>query len=140
MVNWTVCLLSTEEQSLTSQLSVSVVVSLLLAVGYFVGVLGSSSFASWGGPSVPGAAALTAMLLAARLAYVRGGLISGLFSACLAFVCTAVELVFFEWVGFTFAERVGFFLDLSSLIVLWGCLFGCLGYITGSLLRRYRES
>jgi hypothetical protein len=46
--------------------------------------------------------------------------------------------VFLEYAGFTLAERVEFLLDLDFLVASWGCLFGCVGYTCGVLLRRVR--
>ena len=134
---WTRFLFGSRETNLRTPLIGSLIVSFVLAIGYLTGVLGSASFVSWGFPGLPIVTTLTAIILSAGIAYYRGGFILGLVGSCLVFLSTATVTVFFEYVGFTFSERVGFLIDLNFLIVSWGCLFGCIGYVSGVLLRRY---
>jgi hypothetical protein len=137
-MRWRNLLFGANDRSLVSRLAAVVVVPVALGLGYLAGVLGTSSFAPWSGPTPPLAATATAVALSGAFGYARGGLVIALAGSCLAFLSTAVERVFFEYVGFTLPERVAFLLDLDFLIVSWGCLFGCVGYACGVLLRRLR--
>ena len=132
-MNWTGLLFGSRDTSLTFPIIGTLTVSFALAIGYLTGILDSGSFY----PVPPVVATLTAIILSAGIAYYRDGIILALVGSCLVFLSTATVTVFFEYVGFTFSERVGFLIDLDFRIVSWGCLFGCIGYASGVLLRRH---
>jgi len=129
-------LFGSNEVDLRTSLVGGFAVSFVVAIGYLTGVFGSASFVSWGGPSPPLVATLIAIISSGALAYVRRGFIPGLASSCFVFFTTGLVEVFFLYRGFTVSERLGFLFDLDFLIVSWGCLFGCIGYVGGELLRR----
>jgi hypothetical protein len=76
-------------------------------------------------------------MLSAGIAYVRSGFIPGLAGSCGVFLSTGVVDVFFRYRGFTVTERLDVLLDLGFLLVSWGCVFGCLGWVSGVVLRHH---
>ncbi|WP_224338282.1 hypothetical protein [Haloprofundus halobius] len=133
---WAEVLFGSNEVDLRTSIVGSLAVSFVVAIGYLTGIFGSASFVSWGGPSPPLVATLIAIILSGAIAYLRRGFILGLASSCFVFFSTGLVEVFFLYQGFTVSERLGFLFDLDFLIVSWGWLFGCIGYVGGELLRR----
>ncbi|MFC6865353.1 hypothetical protein ACFQGE_18050 [Halomicroarcula sp. GCM10025817] len=133
---WAEVLFGSNDVDLRTSIVGSLAVSFVVAIGYLTGVFGSASFVSWGGPSPPFIATLIAIISSSVLAYFSRGFILGLASSCFVFFSTGLVEVFFLYQGFTVTERLGFLFDLDFLIVSWGCLFGCIGYVGGELLRR----
>ena len=133
---WAEVLFGSNEVDLRTSLAGVFAASFVVAIGYLTGVFGPASFAPWGGPSPPLVATLIAIVSSGAIAYLRRGFILGLASSCFVFLTTGFVEGFFLYRGFTVSERLGFLHDLDFLIVSWGCLFGCIGYVGGGLLRR----
>lgn len=136
-MHWAEAIFGSSESEWRTPILGTIVASLVVAIGYLTGVFGSASFASWGGPSPPLVATLIAMISSGAIAYVRRGFVLGVASSCFVFLSTGIVEVFFIYRGFTFSERLAFLHDLEFLIISWGCLFGCIGFVGGELLRRW---
>lgn len=132
---WAEVLFGSSEGKWRAPILGSLAASLVVATGYLTGVFGSASFTSWGVPSPPLVATLIAIISSGAIAYVRRGFILGIASSCLVFLSTGIVETFFIYRGFTVSERLGFLHDIEFLIISWGCVFCCIGYMGGELLR-----